>query len=384
MISLARLLNQVLLLKSNHTMDCQTGYQQNLNNLLDLQHHLITNRVPASGSINLINRCNLSCVHCYLGSSDSKLRSSKAELKSDQWLSIIDQLTEAGCIYVLLTGGEPLLHPEFEIIYHKCVTNGLLVDVFTNGTLITEKTLSLFTNLPPQSVEISLYGATPQTYETITGVRDSFNKCLQGIEGLVRKQVNVKLKTMMLTWNRGEWEAMGKIAASFGVGFRMDPAISPCLDGNSSPLQYRVDPAEAIKADFANPERAASWVKYFKQTELDTEDVYLYGCGAGLTNFHIDPDGTLLPCMMLHEPAYDLTKGNFMDGWKNKIPALRSIKAGKDYQCNRCKLRGLCGSCPAFFELENGSPENHSEYLCSLAKYRLEEISRILSIKKKP
>ena len=365
-------------------MDCQTGYQENIANLKELQHHLIANRVPASGSINLTNRCNLNCVHCYLGPQDCELRSSKAEISTKQWLSIIDQITEAGCLYILLTGGEVLLLPDFDTIYHKCVTNGLLVNVFTNGTLVNGKILSLFENLPPQSVEISLYGATPQTYEAITGIKGSFRKCIHGIESLVSKQIPVKLKTMQLTQNQEEWEAMEQIATSFGVPFRMDPAISPCLDGDHSPLQYRVDPEEAVKADFANPKRAASWVNYFKQIELNPKDEFLYGCGAGLTNFHINPDGTLLPCMMLHEPSYDLTKGSFMDGWTNKIQALRSIKAGKNYQCNRCKLRGLCGSCPGFFELESDSPEIHSKYLCSLAKHRLEEISRRLSNKQKP
>ena len=88
--------------------------------------------------------------------------------------------------------------------------------------------------------------------------------------------------------------------------------------------------------------------------------------------------------MMLHEPSYDLTKGDFMDGWKNKIPALRAIKVRKEFKCNRCKLRELCASCPAFFELENGSPEIHSEYLCSLAEHRLKEISRLLQIESNP
>ncbi len=362
-------------------MECQAGYKENIHNINSLQRHMLANKVPVAGSINLTNRCNLSCAHCYLGCRGSKLRSAKTEMSTGQWLSILDQITEAGCLFLLLTGGEVLLHPDFNTIYHKSATSGLLIDIFTNGTLISDQTVSLFMDLPPQSVEISLYGATAKTYEAVTGVKGSFSKCIQGIESLLNKKIKVKLKTMMLSLNRGEWAAMEKIASSYGIDFRMDAAVSPCLDGDGSPLEFRVDPEEAAREDFANPERADRWVKHFNETQVTADDEYLYNCGAGLTNFHINPDGTLLPCMMLNGPAYDLTKGSFEDGWENTIPGLRKIKAGKEYRCNRCKLRNLCSGCPAFFELESGSPEKHSEYLCSLAEKRLQEISRVTPLK---
>jgi MoaA/NifB/PqqE/SkfB family radical SAM enzyme len=365
-------------------MDCKTAAQQNLDNLKELQRIFVANRTPATGSINLTQRCNLNCVHCYLGKPHSKLRSQEDELDTQQWLSIIDQITKAGCLYLLLSGGEVLLRHDFEDIYQKAVENGLLVTVFTNGTLISDKILSLFENLPPQIVEISLYGATPSTYETVTRVKGSFEKSLTGIRKLSQRGIKLKLKTMILRQNFHELGEIKKIADQFGVEFIMDPAVSACLDGDRTPITSRVDAAQAVQADFSDPVKAKRWQEYYQQADIEPESDYLYSCGAGLTHFHINPAGSLLPCMILTKPAFDLTSGNFLDGWQNEIFSLRKIKAGPDYLCNKCEKSRFCSTCPAFFELENNSPEKHSQYLCDLAEQRIQTIESNLFIEKKP
>ncbi|MFC1837611.1 radical SAM protein, partial [Thermodesulfobacteriota bacterium] len=179
-------------------MDILSTGQKSLEHIQELRSLFASNRVPASGSINLTHRCNLHCVHCYLGGRDSRLLSQHKELSTQQWLDIIDQITEAGCLNLLITGGDPLLSKDFELIYRNAVSNGILVTVFTNGTLITPAILDLFEDLPPQSIEISVYGATPGTYEKITGVHGSFSKCIKGIQLLSDRKIRFKLKTVLL------------------------------------------------------------------------------------------------------------------------------------------------------------------------------------------
>jgi len=365
-------------------MDNNTTPQQNLENFKSLQQIFVSERIPGSGSINLTQRCNLNCVHCYLGGPDSEFRSQEDELNTQQWLSIIDQLTEAGCLNLLLTGGEVMVRPDFEIIYEKAIKNGLLVTVFTNGTLLNNTVLSLFEDLPPQIVEISLYGATALTYEAVTRVKGSFEKCLTGIRRLSQKNIRFKLKTMIMAQNSHELADIKNIADEYGVDFLMDPTISPCLNGDSAPLTHRVDAAEAVQADFADPAKAKRWTEYFETRKNEPESDFLYRCGAGLTHFHINPAGSLLPCMMLTKPAFDLTKGSFKEGWLNEIYSLREIKADPLFQCNHCEIEKFCSNCPAFFELENGSPEKPSQYLCDLAENRLKIIKKHLHSIEKP
>ncbi|MBW1897011.1 MAG: radical SAM protein, partial [Deltaproteobacteria bacterium] len=156
-------------------MECaQTGWLDNKEYLQRLRRKVTQERIPLSGSIDVTHRCNLRCVHCYLGEKQSHWEKRGKELSTAQWISIIDEITEAGCLHLLISGGEPLTRRDFAEIYSHARTNGLLVTVFTNGTLITDRVLELFRDLPPRIVEISLYGATAATYERVTRVKGSY------------------------------------------------------------------------------------------------------------------------------------------------------------------------------------------------------------------
>jgi len=329
-------------------------------------------RIPVSGSIELTRRCNLSCIHCYVG---GDARGGAPEMDTGKVLSIIDDICEAGCLYLLITGGEPLLRKDFPEIYRHAKSCGLIVTVFTNGTLVDEGTLELFEDLPPYLVEISLYGASAATYERITGVAGSFERCLRGVRGLLARKVRVGLKTILMTENSAEFHAIRKIADDLGVKFRFDAEIFPRLDGNTAPLGLRVPPQEAIEKEFCQDERRLQWKRYLEKTLGTPASDRLYLCGAGITGFHVDAGGILQPCLMAHGITYDLVKGSFRTGWRDVIGGIRELKAEGDAECNRCEKRHLCGYCPAFFALENGSEHVRSEYVCALGgrRYRMVE-----------
>jgi radical SAM protein with 4Fe4S-binding SPASM domain len=332
-------------------------------------------RVPLAGSLDLTHRCNLKCVHCYLGSQETQHKKRAEEMTTGQVVSLIDEITEAGCLFFLITGGEPLLRQDFSQIYRHARTSGLLVTIFTNGTLITDPVLELFDDLPPHAVEITLYGATATTYERITGVRGSYGRCLAGIQRLLDHQITIRLKTMLMTLNRHEFLAIENLAREYGVKFRSDAGIFPCLDGDKSPLRLRVAPAEVIEKEFADPDRLRHWREYYEQRkDLAVSDA-LYDCGAGLSGFHVDPHGNLQPCVMTHGYRYNLMSGSFAEGWRNVIPRVRERKVSAGYVCNQCEKRTLCGLCPAFCELENGAEDIRSEYMCAIGQLRFEAVN---------
>lgn len=336
-------------------------------------------RIPLSGSLDLTHRCNLRCVHCYLGSQAACRSRKEDEMETGRIFEIIDEIAAAGCLHLLITGGEPLLREDFGQVYSYARKKGLLVTVFTNGTTGIGRVLDLFEDLPPRAVEISLYGATASTYDTITGVPGSFEKCLQGIRRLSERGINLRLKTVLMTLNSPEFFAISGLARDMGVAFRFDAAIFPRLDGDKQPLDLRVPPAEAVEKEFEDRERAAEWRRFFSRTLGRTISDRLYNCGAGLTGFHIDPYGYLQPCIMAGKTKFDLAKGSFMEGWQGTIAGIRDREGGKTSSCNLCEKRHLCGFCPAFFDLENGSEEECSEYLCSIGHYRLQAIKNICS-----
>jgi MoaA/NifB/PqqE/SkfB family radical SAM enzyme len=332
-------------------------------------------RIPIYGSIELTKRCNLCCVHCYLGPQEVYHKNRHEELTTAQVTSILDQITEAGCLYLLITGGDPLLRKDFAEIYTHAKKSGLIVTVFTNGTLINDRVLDLFTELPPRVVEVSVYGATAETYERVTGNKGSFQRCMDGIRALQDRGINYNLKTVLMKPNQHELPALRKLADDMGVPFRFEAQISPTLEGDLSPIELRVPAHEAVREEFSDEVRNVQWVEFIDRLEPAPAGDTVYQCGAGQTLFHIDPTGNLQACLMTERVSYDLKKGDFETGWRDVISKIREFKPPSSYKCNECSKRYYCDSCPAFFELENGANNLQSEYVCSMGHLRFEELT---------
>ena len=336
-------------------------------------------RIPLSGSIDLTHRCNLNCIHCYLGDKAGAVRGSAREMDTGAWISVIDDITDAGCLFLLISGGEPLVRTDFEEIYSHAKRRGLLVTVFTNGTMMTDRLLDLFEDLPPHDLEISLYGASAETHEGITRSAGSFGRCMGGIRRLLDRKISFSLKTILMTCNRHELSAIREMAEGYGVKFRFDAAIFPCFTGDRSPLTLRVSPEEAIEKEFMDRDTLRLWADYFEKTRNIQISDHLYQCGTGLSTFHIDPYGNLQPCQMVRGLRYSLREGDFATGWRDVIAGIREKRAGDGYTCGSCEKISLCGICPAFFELETGSEEVPSEYLCAMGRERLRALQTHLA-----
>jgi len=353
----------------------RSAWLTNKEYLEEFNRKVLRMRLPVSGSFELTSQCNLACVHCYLGPGLHERDRCGNEMKTARILSLLDEITEAGCLRFLITGGEPLIRKDFPEIYRHAKTNGLLVTVFTNGTLITERNVGIFEDLPPHTVEISLYGATAETYEKITRVKGSYERCISGIELLLHRRINVQLKTILMSLNRDEFYAMEQMAEGYGVKFRFDAALFPSFNGDKTPLSLRVHPREAVEKEFSDAERTRHWREYFEKAQRYAITDTLYDCGAGTSSFHIDACGRLSPCLMTSGPKYDLAEGGFPDGWEAVSRAIREKKAGTDFACITCHKKSLCGFCPAFFELENGEEHLHSGYLCAIGENRFKKIT---------
>nr|MDA3894796.1 radical SAM protein [Desulfobacteraceae bacterium] len=322
---------------------------------LDFVRKVRQQRIPVNGSIELTRQCNFNCIHCYLGDMRTSSDILRNELNTSQWIKIIDEIVEAGCLFLLFTGGEPLLRKDFIDIYRHAVKRGMLVTVFTNGSLISNEILDVFKEFPPQVVEVSLYGSTAETYKSITGRIDGFKKTMAGIEKLSNHGIRTQLKTILMTKNQHEFDLIQKISDDRGLKFRFDAMIFPRLNGERSPVEYRVSPEIIVEKDLSSPDRRSKWEEFYRRMKnIELSDV-LYDCGAGVTNFHIDSVGMLSPCIMTGHVSYDLLHGLFSDGWENKIPKIKEKKVPLEFACRKCKNQSLCGYCPAFFKLETGS-----------------------------
>ena len=124
--------------------------------------------IPGSFEIELTARCNNDCRHCYINLPAGDRAARARELSFDEICSVADQAVELGALWCLLTGGEPLLRPDFSDIYLALKKRGLLVSVFTNACLVRPEHVELFRRYPPRDLEITTYGASREAYERVT------------------------------------------------------------------------------------------------------------------------------------------------------------------------------------------------------------------------
>ncbi len=330
-------------------------------------------RIPFSGSLALTNRCNLACLHCYAREGGD----GAGELDTRRWLEILDEIQEAGCLYVLLTGGEPLLRRDFAEIYGHAKRSGFLVTLFTNGTLIDEPVIDLFRSLPPYRVEVSLYGAEAAIHDRITGVPGSFDRALSGIETLLKEGFAVSLKSVLMTANEKEFPAIEGLARGLGARFRFDAGIFPAWSGDNGPVALRVAPERAVELEMADPARRREWRDFLAAFRGTAENDGLYNCGSGINTFHVEPDGVLHPCLMVRSVRHSLAAGSFREGWENVLRGFRDAAPGAAMPCTGCEKKLLCGYCPGFFALEKGSESIPSEYLCAIGNQRYEVLNSL-------
>lgn len=335
-----------------------------------LAGRIMGQRIPFSGSLALTHRCNLGCLHCYAREADG----AAPELTAAQWRGIIDEVREAGCLYLLLTGGEPLLSADFPEIYTHAKRSGFLVTVFTNATLVSDRVSGLFRELPPRLVEVSIYGATPATHDRVTGVPGSFDLARRGIDRLAALGVRIVLKSVMMTLNIDEFPAIEELARAAGAGFRMDPAIFPSLAGDRSPLGLRVPPAQAVAREFSDPERARDWRDFHSRFASVPSGSSVYSCAAGMSTFHVDPRGVLYPCVMATRHGHPLAGAGFGKLWQEEMPRIRTALLAHGASCLDCRWKQVCGYCPGLFGLENGDERVPSPYLCEVGRLRYERL----------
>ena len=335
-------------------------------------------RVPLTGMLEITSRCNLRCVHCYLGPQEEQHRKRAQEMSTAEVRSLIDQMADAGTLYLTITGGDPMMRPDFPDIYRHAKLRGLIVDVFCDGILVTDRMVALFRELPPSVVEISIYGATAETYERVTQVPGSFAKFLAGVRRLVDAGIRTNFKSVLMTLNKHEFPAMRAMAREWGGNFRHDSAVFPCLsDRNAEPLDLRVTPEEAIDVEFSDPVQLEKLSEYFERWDNLPARAEMYQCGAGQTAFYVTPFGEVSPCLMTTQYRYALRghEGGFASRWQDDVGRLRSKRPeNPDHGCNSCSMRAACSGCPAMFALETGREDVKSDYVCKTTQIRVEKL----------
>jgi radical SAM protein with 4Fe4S-binding SPASM domain len=341
----------------------------------DLHRRFAGQRAPTNVSIELTRRCPLDCLHCYnnLPMGDQLARSQ--ELTLAEHVRLLDELVAAGTLWILYSGGEIFARKDFLDIYTEAKKRGFLITLFTNGILINERIADHLVKYRPFSIEITLYGATRETYEKLTQKKGSYDRCMHGIQLLLERNLPLKLKTVPTTINQHEVYEMKQLAESLGVPFKFDPLVNPRIDCSQSPLAVRLSPEQAVALEFRDPKRKDEYRRLAKRdmdvaaTKPPTE-TQRYTCGGGVNSCAVDPTGEMTICVISHQQGYNIREGSFSEGWGGTLQEIRTQPRTRATICDGCHIKSLCSMCPANGELENGDPESPVDFLCQVAHLR--------------
>lgn len=342
--------------------------------------------IPLSGTFELTARCNLDCRMCYIHKRANDAEARAGERTAEQWLELARECQEAGTLLLLLTGGEPFLRPDFREIYSGCRKLGLMVSINSNATLINEDMIRFLAADPPSRINITLYGASPETYGALCGDPPAYERVVRAILGLQAAGVLVKLNFSVTPYNRQDLPAAYQFARDHNLHIQaasyMFPPVRACEHGCFQ--ADRLTPEESARAqlDYDSlrfpPEELRRRLEQMlaggsvpdpdrECQELPTERIR---CRAGSSTFWVTWDGQLRPCGMMTTPTEDLRTQSFRSAWTNIRSAREQIMVPPG--CSACSLRGACDQCSAICYAESGSFTAVPEYMCRRTRAYLE------------
>ncbi len=335
-------------------------------------------RSPINGSIELTPICNMNCDMCYVRLTPAEVAQQGRLRTADEWLNIAAKMRDAGTLFLLLTGGEPLTYPGFQQLYLGIQKLGMLLTINTNGTLIDEKWADFFAEHKPRRINITLYGPDADTYEKLCHYRDGYDKTINAIRLLRERDVPVRVGISVTPQNAPHIPKMMQTIKELDAAILVDTYMLPAVRERSLPFdqQSRLGPEQAafirIHAlrNRLTPEQYVQFamesvwtVQHIKPEEGPNK----MRCLAGSCSFTVNWQGMMRPCVIMSQPSASILEMGFDAAWQYIRAELDKVLLSS--KCASCRLRMLCQACAASALLETGQYDGTPEYMCRYTAY---------------
>lgn len=327
---------------------------------------------PIQATFELTPRCGLNCKMCYVHLYAEQIPNCGRgrELTAEEWIEQGRQAQKAGVFSLCITGGDPLLHPEFEMIWKELSKMGFCITLQTNAYSISEKMERLFYEYPPQEAKITLYGSNDDVYQEVCRVKNGFIKVDEGIQKLRNLKIPIQLVTTFVKQNIKDRDNILKYAIANRYRWNYSTACYPSLRGTDRNVKecalslYDLGCSEEISKEWNE--------KPFNKMDRKPCEY----CSIYRTGYHITWDGYMRFCLFLDEPKIDVLKYSFEENWKALQDYSESIRWPE--KCYTCSVREKCRKCIASLACNNGGIGRVNEGYCEkvLQLLNLEEIDR--------
>lgn len=344
-------------------------------------------RIPLGGAFELLPLCNMDCRMCFLRLTPEQMKSQGRLRTADEWLALAEEAKNAGLLFLLLTGGEPFLYPEFEKLYTGLVKKGLIITLNSNGTLINEHFADILANNRPRRVNITLYGSSDEVYGKLCKNPKGFTQTMKAIELLKERNVTVKLNGSLTADNKEDLPNIQRIAKELELALEVDSYMFPSSRKEviSFDKDSRLTPLEAaqgymdIKKEELSKEVFCELAQAMKRCYHSGKDFTgdcpkePLPCRAGLSSFWVNWKGIMTPCIFMDKPGIPVFEKGFKESWE-------FVKAERDKifmpsECTKCSKRAFCTVCGACAYTETGAFDRKPEYMCELTKEKLRLMS---------
>ncbi len=276
----------------------------NTNFDVDIRDSPFRGEVRATGSLDyyhplrilfeITTRCNLKCRHCNARAGPNTGRF----VPTAEFLSLLENLSTHGTRDVELTGGEPLLHPDFLEIFNSCVEKFSQVVVATNGLLVDEELAAEFAKHTNVIFQISVDGSTAESHDKRRGVSGAFENALAASQLLVSYGVPLRIMIAIGKDNVDEVEDIIQLASELDVSGINYDIVRAAGRGKDLDISAQDALIWQQKMHDLTSDKYRGTISFFyerKRTE------YSDNCGAGTTMLTMGPEGKVRPCTYLPE-----------------------------------------------------------------------------------
>jgi len=337
-------------------------------------------RIPLNGTFEITPVCNMDCKMCYVRMSHAQQQAVRPLRTADEWLALAQEAKDTGMLYLLVTGGEPFLHPQCREIISGLQKMGFVLSINSNGTMIDEHVISWLKETPPTRINITLYGASDETYAALCGNPKGFTQVTRAIRLLRDAGISVKLNCSVTPYNAKDLAQMLKFAEDNRLIIQPTTYMFPPLRKDASMIgrNDRFTPEEAAYYSAKIEYLLGGHDRFFDRADDDLPplsgeiDENCEGtgegirCRAGKCTFWVTWEGKLMPCGMIPSPVEgNVFEDGFLPSWQNAMKIVDCIRL--PVQCASCKLKDSCRACAAMVYTETGSFDQVPEYRCRMA-----------------
>jgi radical SAM protein with 4Fe4S-binding SPASM domain len=308
----------------------------------EISRRALERGVPLSVQLDLTYRCNERCVHCYLDHDDH------GELSTAEIRDLLEQLAEAGALFLCFSGGEVLMRMDFFPLLEYARSLSFDVKVKTNAFMIREREADRMRELGVRTVQVSIYSHRPEVHDAITKLPGSLKRSLAGIRLLRERGVMTVVANVLMRSNLNDYAGVKALAQELGAAYTLEPTITPKMNGDRSILALGIG-GEELRQAFRNGDLVGN-VEEFCAPPPAVDDDVLEGlpCSAGHTACYISPYGDVYPCVQFPLPAGNLRRQKFLEIWRHspQLNEVRSIRARDLPICSTCAHLASCTRCP--------------------------------------